>query len=127
LKGAIPLVVVGVSLATEVVATVVSLTVVVPLATVRCPVSIDVHGDQGVIHPPWGIGQVVLGHILSLWVRVVPLWTLLLRGKGSEVSISSEHISEEYLGSDTSQSFLGVFLVCNGHRIAHYVFGYISR
>ena len=39
-----------------VVAVIISLTVVVSLSTVRCPVPVNVHGDWGVVHPSWGIG-----------------------------------------------------------------------
>ena len=87
---AIPLIPIGVLPTSEVVASVVSS--VVPSGW--CPVSIDVHGDRGVIHPSRGIGRVILGCILSLRASVIPLGTLLLRGKGSEGSIPSEYIPE---------------------------------
>jgi len=39
----------------EVIAVVVPLTVVVSLSSGWCSISVNVHGDQGVVHPSWGI------------------------------------------------------------------------
>ncbi len=83
---------VGILSSTKVVTSVV--TSVVPLSW--CSISIDVHRDRSVIHPSWGDRRVILGRDLSLRVRVVPLRSLLLRGEGSEVSVSFKDISEEY-------------------------------
>ncbi len=125
--GAVALIVVGVSLSSEVIAAVVSLTMVVPLSVVWCSVLVDFHRDWGVVHPLWGIGRVVLGHILSLRAWVVPLQLLLLRGEGTKVSVSSsKDIFKEYFQSYAGKGFLGVFLVCDRCWVVHYVFGYIS-
>src|SRR6266478_5395714 len=48
----------------------------------------------GVVHPSGRIRRVVLWHVLSLRAIVIPLGVWLLGGKGSEVSISSEYVSE---------------------------------
>jgi len=74
----------------EVIASIISM--VVPLG--RCPVSIDVHWDRGVVHPSWGIRGVILRYALSLRTGVIPLWLLLLRDESSEVFIPSKYISE---------------------------------
>ena len=95
------------------------------VSLIWCPISIDVHRDRGVIHPLWGIGQVVLGCALSLQVRVIPLWSLLLRSEGSKVSISSEDVSEEYFRSYTSKGFLGILLICDRCGVAHDIFGHV--
>ena len=86
----ISLIAIGILSSMEVVASVVSS--VIPSR--RCPVPIYIHGDRGVVHPAWGVRRVVLGGTLSLGARVVPLGAWLLRGKSSEVLISSEYISE---------------------------------
>ena len=63
--GAISLVAVIVSLSSsEVVPTIVSLAMVV--SSCRSPIPIDIHRDQGIVHPSGGIGQIVLGCGLSL-------------------------------------------------------------
>ncbi len=87
--GAVSLVSIRVSLSTEVIAPVVPS--VVPSSW--CPVPVNVHWDRGIIHPSGSIGRVILGCVLSLGVRVVPLWTWLLRGKCPKVFTSSEHVS----------------------------------
>ena len=87
---AIPLIPIGILSSPEVIASVVSS--VVPSGWRS--VSINIHGDWGVVHPLRGIGQIILGCVLSLRARVVPLGTLLLRGISSEGSISSKHILE---------------------------------
>ncbi len=89
----VSLVAVRVLSSSEVIASIVSS--IVPSS--RGPVPIDIHGDQSVIHPSWGVGRVILGRVLSLRTRIIPLRTLLLRGKSSEVPISSEYISEQDL------------------------------
>ena len=87
---AIPLIPIGVLSSPEVVAPVVSS--VVPSGW--CSVSINVHGDWGVIHPSRSVRRVILGHVLSLRASIIPLGTWLLQGESSEGSISSEYISE---------------------------------
>ncbi len=87
---AIPLVAVGVLSSSEVISSIVS--PVVPSGW--CPVPIYVHWDQGVVHPPGRVRQVILWHVLSLRATVIPLGAWLLGGKGSKVSISSEYVSE---------------------------------
>ncbi len=87
---AIPLISVGVLLSSEVVAFVVPS--VVPSGWRSVP--IDIHRNGGVVHPARSIRRVVLRRVLSLGTDVVPLGTLLLRSKGSEVSVPSEYISE---------------------------------
>ncbi len=87
---AIPLVSVRVLPSSEVIASVVSSVV----SSGWCPISVDIHRNRGVIHPTRGVGRVVLRRILSLRASIVPLRSLLLRGKGSKVSVSSEHILE---------------------------------
>ncbi len=51
---AIALVAVVVPLSSEVIATVVA--TVVSLSSGWCPVSVNVHGDRGIVHPSWHIG-----------------------------------------------------------------------
>ena len=87
---AIPLVAVGVLSSSEVISSIVSS--VVPSGW--CPVPIYVHWDWGVVHPSGRVRRVVLWHVLSLRAIVIPLGVWLLGGKGSEVSISSEYVSE---------------------------------
>ena len=53
--GAISLIAVVVPLFSEVVASVVPLASVVSLSLSWCSVSIDIHGDRGIVHPSWGI------------------------------------------------------------------------
>ncbi len=53
--GTVPLIVVVVPLPSEVAALVVSLASIIPLSSSRCSVSIDIHGNRGVVHPAWGI------------------------------------------------------------------------
>ena len=120
--GVIALIMVGVPLSMEIIAMVVSLTTVVSLSTV-CSISVNVHGDRGIVHPSWGIGGVVLGHALPLWMRVIPMWSLLLRSKGFKVSVSSKHVPKEYFRSYAGKGLLSVLLVCDGCRVAHYIFG----
>jgi len=86
----IPLVAVGVLSSSEVVSSVVP--PVVPSG--RCPIPVYVHWDRGVIHPTQSIGRIILWGVLSLRARIVPLGAWLLRGKASEVSVSSEYVSE---------------------------------
>ena len=119
---AIPLVVTGVLPPLEVIAMVVSS--IVPSGW--CSVPVDIHRDRCVVHPSRGVGRVVLGRALSLRVRVIPLGSLLLRGEGPEVSISSKDVSEEYFRSDACEGFLSVFLVCDRCRVAHDVFSHIA-
>src|SRR6266403_2321166 len=88
----IPLVAVGVLLSSEVISSIIS--PVVPLGW--CPVPIYVHWDWGVVHPPGRVRRVILWHVLSLRATVIPLGAWLLGSKGPEVSISSEHISEQH-------------------------------
>ncbi len=77
----ISLVVVRIPLSMEVVAMIVSLTTIVPLSTGWCPVLVNIYRDWGVIHPSWGIWQIILRCVLSLWVQIVPLWLWLLWSK----------------------------------------------
>ena len=91
-----------------------------------CPVPIYVHWNWGVVHPTGGIGRIVLWCALSLRAVVVPLRTRLLGSEGSEVSVPSEYISEQYFRSNTGKGLLGVFLVGDRRRVAHDVFGYVS-
>ena len=88
---AIPLVPVGVLSSPEVVASVVSSVV----SSSWCPVPVDIHRDRGIVHPARGVGRVVLRCVLSLGLSAIPLGVLLLRGKGSKVSIPSKYISEQ--------------------------------
>ncbi len=87
---AIPLVSVGVLSSPEVVASIIAS--VIPSGW--CSVPIDIHRNGGVVHPSWGIGRVVLRCVLSLGTSIVPLGVWLLRSEGSEVSVSSEYVSE---------------------------------
>ncbi len=133
--GSVALVLVRVPLSAKVIILVVSSTMVVPLSAVWCSIPVNVHGDQGVVHPSWGIWQIVLGRvspvgwlwvILSLQAWIVPLWPLLLRSKSTEVFIpSSKDIFKEYFQSHTSKGFLGLFLVRDGCWVAHHILGYV--
>ena len=87
---AIPLIAVGVLSSSEVIPSIVSS--VVPSSW--CSIPIDVHRNRGVIHPARGVRRVVLRRVLSLRTSIVPLGTLLLRSKCSEVSISSKYVLE---------------------------------
>ncbi len=120
-KVSVPLVAVRVLSSSEVIAPIVSS--IVPLSWSSVP--IDIHGDQSVIHPSQGIGRVILGRVLSLRVRIIPLRMLLLRGKSPEVPISSEYISEQDFRSNTSEGLLGMFLVGDRCGISHDILCYV--
>ena len=87
---AIPLVPIGILSSSEVVTSIVSS--VVPLG--RCPIPVDVHRDGGIVHPARGVRRIVLRCTLPLGTSVVPLGALLLRGKGSKVSVPSKYVPE---------------------------------
>src|SRR6266446_1202920 len=121
--GSVPLIVVVIPLSSEVV------TMVIPLAMVVsshwCSIAVNIHRDRGIIHPSQGIRRIVLRRVLALWAWVIPLWMLLLRSKGSKVSISSEYISKQHFRPYTGKGFFGILLVSDWCRVAHYIFSHI--